>query len=58
MLSRGETTGIFQLESDGMRRWIVDLKPRSVKELAAMVALYRPGPMDHIPRYIRSKFDP
>ena len=58
MLSRGETTGIFQLESDGMRRYIVDLKPRSVKELAAMVALYRPGPIAHIPRYIQSKFDP
>jgi DNA polymerase III alpha subunit len=51
-------TGIFQLESQGMRKYIVDLKPNSVKELAAMVALYRPGPMAHIPRYIRCKFDP
>jgi DNA polymerase-3 subunit alpha len=58
MLGRGETTGIFQLESQGMRKYIVDLKPNSVKELAAMVALYRPGPMAHIPRYIRCKFDP
>ncbi|HVK06613.1 MAG TPA: DNA polymerase III subunit alpha [Armatimonadaceae bacterium] len=58
MLGRGETTGVFQLESQGMRKYIVELKPNSVKELAAMVALYRPGPLAHIPRYIRSKFDP
>ncbi len=58
MLARGETTGIFQLESAGMRKYVVDLKPASVKELSAMVALYRPGPMAHIPRYIRAKFDP
>ncbi|GAB4459550.1 MAG: DNA polymerase III subunit alpha [Armatimonadaceae bacterium] len=58
MLGRGETTGIFQLESQGMRKYIVELKPSSVKELAAMVALYRPGPLAHIPRYIRSKFNP
>ena len=58
MVGRGETTGIFQLESQGMRKYVVDLKPNSVKELAAMVALYRPGPMAHIPRFIRGKFDP
>ena len=58
MLGRGETTGIFQLESAGMRKYIVELKPNSVKELSAMVALYRPGPLAHIPRFIRSKFDP
>jgi DNA polymerase-3 subunit alpha len=58
MLGRGETTGIFQLESAGMRKYIVDLKPNSVKELAAMVALYRPGPLAHIPRFIRNKFNP
>ena len=57
MLGRGETTGVFQLESAGMRKYVVDLKPNSVKELSAMVALYRPGPLAHIPRYIRSKFD-
>jgi len=56
MLGRGETTGVFQLEGAGMRRNIQDLKPNSVGELAAMVALYRPGPMAHIPRFIRSKF--
>ena len=58
MLGRGETTGVFQLESSGMRKYIVELKPNSVKELSAMVALYRPGPLAHIPRFIQSKFDP
>jgi DNA polymerase-3 subunit alpha len=55
MLGQGDTTGVFQLESQGMRRHIAELKPGDVRELAAMVALYRPGPMDHIPRYIRCK---
>lgn len=55
LLGRGETTGIFQLESDGMRRYVKELKPTSVRELAAMIALYRPGPMAHIPTYIRAK---
>lgn len=56
MLGRGETVGVFQLESSGMRRHIVDLKPQSVQELAAMVALYRPGPMAHIGTFIDNKF--
>lgn len=56
MLGRGETIGVFQLESGGMRRNIIELKPQSERELAAMVALYRPGPMDHIPEYISNKF--
>jgi len=55
MLGQGDTTGVFQLESQGMRRHISELKPGDVRELAAMVALYRPGPMDHIGEYIRSK---
>jgi len=55
MLSEGETFGVFQLESAGMRRYIQELKPNSVRDLAAMVALYRPGPMQHIPTYIRAK---
>ena len=55
LLASGETTGIFQLESAGMRRYIRDLKPTSVLDLAAMVALFRPGPMDNIPAYIRRK---
>jgi len=55
LLASGETTGIFQLESAGMRRYIRELKPTSVFDLAAMVALFRPGPMDNIPAYIRRK---
>jgi DNA polymerase III subunit alpha len=57
MLARGETTGVFQLEGGGMTRWCVQLKPQSVRELAALVALYRPGPMGEIPNYIDFKFD-
>lgn len=56
LLGAGNTVGIFQLESSGMTQYVRELKPRSVKELAAMVALYRPGPIKHIPQYIDSKF--
>jgi len=56
MLGRGETIGVFQLEGGGMTRWVQQLKPANVRELAAMVALYRPGPMEHIPRFIDTKF--
>ena len=55
LLASGETTGVFQLESAGMRRYIKELQPTSVYDLAAMVALFRPGPMDNIPAYIRRK---
>jgi DNA polymerase-3 subunit alpha len=55
MLSKGETFGVFQLESAGMRRHIQELKPTGIGDLAAMVALYRPGPMQHIPTYCRAK---
>jgi DNA polymerase-3 subunit alpha len=55
LLASGETTGVFQLESAGMRRYIRELQPTTVFDLAAMVALYRPGPMDNIPRYIARK---
>ncbi|HEX9550825.1 MAG TPA: DNA polymerase III subunit alpha [Candidatus Limnocylindrales bacterium] len=55
LLASGETTGVFQLESAGMRRYVRELQPTSVFDLAAMVALYRPGPMDNIPAYIRRK---
>ncbi len=58
LLSSGETTGIFQLESAGMRRYIKDLKPTSIFDLQAMVALYRPGPMANIPEFIRRKHNP
>lgn len=55
MLGAGETFGVFQLESAGMRRYIQELRPNSISELSAMVALYRPGPMQHIPRFCRAK---
>jgi DNA polymerase III subunit alpha len=55
MLGKGETFGVFQLESSGMRRYIQELKPSSIAELAAMVALYRPGPMAHIPTFVAAK---
>ena len=55
LLASGETTGVFQLESPGMRRYVRELRPTSVLDLAAMVALFRPGPMDNIPAYIRRK---
>ena len=55
LLGRGECTGIFQLEGAQMRRYIAELRPNSVFEVAAMVALYRPGPMAQIPKYIRCK---
>lgn len=58
LLSSGETTGIFQLESPGMRRHIKELKPTSIFDLQAMVALYRPGPMANIPEFIRRKHNP
>ncbi len=55
LLAAGETTGVFQLESSGMRRYIKELKPTCFSDIAAMVALYRPGPMEHIPKFIKSK---
>lgn len=58
MLSEGETTGIFQLESAGMRRYVRELKPTTIFDLMAMVALYRPGPMATIPEFIARKNDP
>jgi DNA polymerase-3 subunit alpha len=55
MLGRGETLGVFQLESEGMRRVCIDLKPSTLADIIALVALYRPGPMDWIPQYINNK---
>ena len=55
LLSSGETAGVFQLEGSGMRRYIKELKPTSFSDIAAMVALYRPGPMEHIPKFIDAK---
>jgi DNA polymerase III subunit alpha len=55
MLGSGETFGVFQLESAGMRRAMAELKPTSLDDLAALVALYRPGPMQHIGTFCRAK---
>ena len=55
MYQAGATVGIFQFESDGMRKYLKQLKPSSINDLIAMNALYRPGPMQFIPDYIRRK---
>jgi DNA polymerase-3 subunit alpha len=55
LLSSGETAGVFQLEGAGMRRFIKELKPTTFSDIAAMVALYRPGPMEHLPTFIKAK---
>lgn len=55
LFQRGDTNAVFQFESDGMRKWLVQLKPTSLDDLIAMNALYRPGPMDLIPNYIKRK---
>ncbi len=57
LLARGDTTGVFQLESAGMRRYLKELKPTVFDDIIAMVALYRPGPMAEIPRFIIGKND-
>jgi DNA polymerase-3 subunit alpha len=55
LFQRGETTGVFQFESSGMKRYLRDLKPTEFEDIIAMVALYRPGPMEWIPDYITGK---
>lgn len=55
LLGRGDTTGVFQLESGGMREWLTKLKPNCIDDIVAMVALYRPGPMDMIGDFIKRK---
>ena len=55
MLARGETEGTFQLNGDGMTRYLIDLKPNTIHDINVMVALYRPGPMDNIKEYIARK---
>jgi DNA polymerase-3 subunit alpha len=58
MLARGETVGLFQLNGSGMTRFLKELKPSSIHDINAMVALYRPGPMEMIPTYIERKHNP
>ncbi len=55
LLAKGESTSVFQLESDGMKRYLKQLKPSEFEDIIAMVALYRPGPMQFIPEYIKGK---
>ena len=58
MLSQGRTQGVFQLESAGITGVCVNMKPTSIEDMTAIVALYRPGPMDSIPTFIANKFAP
>ncbi len=58
MLGRGQTSGVFQMESSGMTDVAVRLKPQSVEDITAIVALFRPGPMQYIDTYIRARHDP
>lgn len=55
LLSEGKTNGIFQLESEGIKQVIKSLKPDSIEDIIVVISLYRPGPMDQIPRYIKNK---
>ena len=58
MLSRGETEGVFQLESSGMKQVLVGLQPQNLEDVIALISLYRPGPMDSIPTYLRNRHEP
>ena len=58
LLSKGDTTGIFQLESDGVRNVLKRLKPEHFEDIVAVTSLYRPGPMEEIPTYISRRHDP
>ena len=58
MLSQADTDGVFQLESAGMRHFLKELKPSNFEDIIAGISLYRPGPMDQIPRYIDNKNHP
>jgi len=58
MIAQGQTSGVFQMESSGMTGVCVGLKPQNIEDITAIIALYRPGPMDSIPRFIACKHDP
>ncbi len=58
MLSQGYSEGVFQFESGGMKNMLIQLKPESVEDLIAAISLYRPGPMDSIPRFIENRHNP
>ena len=58
MLAKGETEGIFQLESTGMTQVLVGMRPKNLEDIIALISLYRPGPMDSIPTYLRNRHEP
>lgn len=58
MIAKGNTSGVFQLESGGMRQMLTELKPDCLDDIIAAIALYRPGPMDSIPMYIHARHNP
>ena len=58
MISDGDTDGVFQLESSGMRNFLMQMRPGNFEDIIAAISLYRPGPMESIPRYIAGKHDP
>ena len=58
MLANGETEGVFQMESTGMTQVLVSLHPKNLEDLIALISLYRPGPMDSIPTYLRNRREP
>ena len=58
MLGRGETEGVFQLESSGMRQVLMGLQPENLEDVIALISLYRPGPMESIPTYLRNRHQP
>ena len=58
MFGKGQTEGVFQFESNGMKQVLTQLGPEGMEDLIAVISLYRPGPMDSIPKYIRSRHDP
>ncbi len=58
MISKGDTAAVFQLEGSGMRSFLMNLQPRNFEDIIAAISLYRPGPMDFIPRYLKGREDP
>ncbi len=58
MLSQGQTSGVFQLESTGMRQTLIQLRPENIEDIIAVTSLYRPGPAKSIPQYIANRHDP
>ncbi|KKC29307.1 DNA polymerase III DnaE [Caldanaerobacter subterraneus subsp. pacificus DSM 12653] len=58
LISKGETEGVFQLESPGMRQFMTELRPKNLEDIIAGISLYRPGPMDQIPKYLANRNNP